>query len=118
MNRPRTGVASEDLRGAVGDDLVRVHVRGRAGACLKNIQHEVDIVLAVHDLLRSRPDRRRRLRRDATQFLIDLRGGALDQREGAEEAAGEAQIADGEVADGSLRLRAPQGIVRHLHLTH
>ena len=118
MNRPRTGVASEDLRGAVGDDLVRVHIRGCAGACLEDIEDELDIVLAVHDLLRGRFDRRRRLRRDAADLLIDLRGGALDQREGADEAAGESQVADGEIADGALRLRAPQGIVRHLHLTH
>ena len=45
-------------RGAVGDDLVRVHVRGGAGAGLEDVDHEVVVELAVDDLARGLLDAR------------------------------------------------------------
>ena len=87
MNHAGADLAAENLRRAIGDDLVCVHVGGRAGASLEDIEHEMVVMLAVHDFLRGRFNRRRCLQRDAAEFLVDLCGGALDQREGPDEAA-------------------------------
>ena len=76
------------------------------------------VMLAVHHFLCRRSDGRGHLRRDTTEFFVDFGGGALDQREGSDEAAGKAKAADGKIADGTLCLRAPEGLVRHLHLAH
>ena len=87
MNRFVAAFAAEDLAGAVGDHLVRVHVGGGAGTGLENIHHKLMVPFAVDDLLRGLLDGRRNFRRHVTQ--TGIRGGRvlLDQAQRADELA-------------------------------
>ena len=44
-------LVAEDFQRAIGDDLVRIHVRRRAGATLDDVHHELFVPPPVHDLL-------------------------------------------------------------------
>ena len=48
---PGADAAAHDLGGSVGDDLVGIHVRGRAGPGLEDVEDEMVVKLAVDDLL-------------------------------------------------------------------
>ena len=72
-------LAAEQLVGAVGDDLVDVHVGLGAGAGLPDHQREMVVELAVDDLVRRRATiacARRRV--EQAELVVDLGGGALD----------------------------------------
>ena len=57
MNRFVAAFAAEHFDGAIGDDLVGVHVGRGAGAGLENIHDELVVPLAVNDFLRGLPAR-------------------------------------------------------------
>ena len=100
-------LAAGELDGAVADDLVYVHVRLRAGAGLPHAEREFAVECASDNLIRhasnelSLPPRRR------TDFGVDQRGGLLDVRVGATDLDRHPVVADGEVDERALRLRAP-----------
>ena len=115
----RVGQAeAQDLVGPVGDHLVDVHVVARARARLERIHDELVRVLAVQDLLCRLHDGVREFRLEQPQVPIDLRGRTLEQRERQDENRVGSPAADLEVVDRALRLRPPQRIRGHLHLTH
>ena len=110
-------LAAEQFRGAVGEHLVDVHVGLRAGAGLPHDQREFGVVLAGDHFVRRLCDRLAGLAVDLVQFDIDQRAGALDPRERADELHRHALAGNAEVLQAALRLRAPQPVRRHLHLT-
>ncbi len=72
-------LAAENLIGAIGDDLVGIHVEADAGAGLKHIDQKFLIPLAVDDFLRGLRDGVGTMRVDEAEFFIRLGGGTLDQ---------------------------------------
>ena len=78
-------LAAENFVGAIGDDLVGVHVEADAGAGLKNIDQKFLIPLAVDDFLRSLRDGVGTMRVDQAEFFVGLCGGTLDQAKSSNE---------------------------------
>ena len=78
------GLAAENLNGAVGDHLVHVHVRLRAGAGLEHDEREVLHQLALRHLTRRLLDRRRALRLEA-KLDVDRSARLLEGAESADE---------------------------------
>ncbi len=111
-------LAAQQLRSAVGDDLIGVHVGGSAGAGLEDIDDELIVQLTVGHLARGLPDRRGDLGVQEAQVGVDAGGGPLDQAQNADEGAAEAEAAYGEVADGALGGGAVVGVRRDLHGAH
>src|SRR5581483_12526807 len=95
------GVAGE-LRGAVGDDLVGVHVRRCAGAGLKNIDGKMRAEPAVDDLARGLLDETAFFGTEAAELLVGQRASELHQAEATEEAFRHRPAADGKVEHGAL----------------
>jgi hypothetical protein len=73
----RADLAAQHLDGAVGDHLVGVHVRLRAGTRLPHHEREVVVELAVDDLLRRRDDGIGQPRVQLAALLVGLRTGRL-----------------------------------------
>ena len=103
-------LAAEHLVGAVRDHLVQVHVGLRAGAGLPHDQRKVAVELAVDHLLRGRRDRARALRVENAERPVHLRRRALDQRHRADQRLRHALLADAEILQRALRLRAPVAV--------
>jgi hypothetical protein len=57
MNAIRAQLSAHELRGAVCNDLIGVHVVAGAGTRLDGIHHELVIPFPVDDFLRSPDDR-------------------------------------------------------------
>ena len=72
-------LAAENLIGAIGDDLVGIHVEADAGAGLKHVDQKFLIPLAVDDFLRGLRDGVGTMRVDEAEFFVRLGGGTLDQ---------------------------------------
>ena len=118
-------VAAEDLRGAVCDDLVRVHVVTRPRARLKRLDDELRIPFAVHHFGRGLRNRISQLFRgklfsvhlavvEETQFKIHGRRRAFDRRNRPDECAPRAESADGEVLHRALGLHAEERVCWHI----
>ena len=106
-------VAAGGLEGAggeLGDDLVGVHVRGRAGAGLEDVDREVAVVLAGGNLVGGVGNRLGELAVEHSQFCVGLGGGLLDPGEGLDVGALQGLAGDREVLDCTLRLGAVQGV--------
>ncbi len=56
MDQFFAALAAEQFDGAIGDDLVGVHVGRGAGAGLENIEHKFRVPFAVGDFLRGLDD--------------------------------------------------------------
>jgi hypothetical protein len=111
-------LAAQDLDRPISQYFVGVHVGGRPGSRLEDVQHEVDIQVSVHHLLRRLPDRSRELGIEEFQFLVHFGRGALDRREGVEEPTVEAKSADRKVLTGPLSLRSIQHVRRDADGAH
>jgi hypothetical protein len=105
---------SHEHGGPVADDLVGVHVRGGAAPGLEDVEHELLVVRAVDHLLRGLDDHLGRLGVEQAEVPVRLRSGLLHVAEGLDEAAGKAQVANGEVVLGALGLGAVEGVGGHL----
>ncbi len=105
---------AQDEGGAVGDDLVGVHVV--AGACprLEGIDDKLVIPLAIHDLLGGLDDGAGAFGVEQTQVALHLGGCPLDRRHRPDESPPGFQARNREIEHGALRLDAPEGISRHL----
>ena len=79
-------LAAEQLGGAVGDDLVGVHVEADARAGLKDIDHEGMVPLAALDFLGGGDDGVGGLRVHESEFAVGLGGGLLHHGDGANQA--------------------------------
>ena len=89
--------AAQQLGGAVGDDLVAIHVEADAGARLEDVHYEFVIPLALLNFLSGRNDRVGRLFVNQSQLAVSFGGRLLHHRDRADERAVGAQPADGKV---------------------
>ena len=94
------------LAGERGDDLVGVHVRGRARTGLEHVDREVGVDLAIGDLLRGGLDRTGLLVVEQAEVVVHRRTCALEQAERADLRTLERAERNGEVLHGTLGLRA------------
>ena len=102
--------ACEGARCELGDDLVGVHVRGRAGAGLEDVDREVAVVLAGGHLIGSVGDRLGELAVEHPQFGVGLCSCLLDPGQRLDVGALQGLAGDGEVLHCTLRLGAVQGV--------
>ncbi|CUS31307.1 hypothetical protein COMA2_10033 [Candidatus Nitrospira nitrificans] len=100
---------AEQLRRAVRDHLVRVHIGGRAGPRLKNIHRKFRIQFAVDHFGRRQFDRLGRLFVQQAKGVIHRRGGPLDHPHGPNHSPWHAQRTDREILD---RARGLHSVVR------
>ena len=107
-------LATQQLGGAVGNDLVGVHVEADTRACLKDIHHEVLVPLAFLNFLRRLDDGGGGLRIHKPEFAIGFGGGLFHHGNGANERDVCAESADGKVLDGTGRLDTVVGIGRNV----
>ena len=111
MNRRfRAKSRAEHFVGAIGDHLVGVHVRLRAGPGLPDDQREVAVPLALHHFVGSRGNCRGKAWIELAGVSVDLRRRAFNQRQGMDNFDRHALSADREVLQRALRLRAPIAI--------
>jgi len=82
-------LAAHEFGGAVGDDLVRVHIRRGPGAGLEDIDRELVVVFASDDLVGGLDDRLGDVVVDQAEVAVGLCGGLLDDAEPADESATE-----------------------------
>src|SRR5262245_4657169 len=109
--------STENLRGAVGDHLVRIHVVRRAGAGLIDVYDELIAKGAAANFV-ARPDNRARdARVEPFERFVRFGGGALDENRRDDEICRSAQLADGEVFYGSSGLDAVIGVGGNLEFT-
>jgi hypothetical protein len=118
VHQLRADLAAQDLRRAVRDHLVRVHVGRGARAGLEDVDHELVVVLAVGDLAGRLLDRPAHLVVQLAEALVRFRRGELHQPDRPDETPAEAVAADREVQHGALRRRAVQCTRRNFHLPH
>lgn len=111
-------VFAQQLIGAVGDDLVDVHIRLRAAAGLPDGEREVAVERAVKDLVAGGLDRVGTARIEHAELRVCARGGKLYDRECAYDLRRHLLGADAEIFEAALRLRAPVTVGRHTHLPH
>ena len=109
---------AQQLIGAVGNDLVDIHIRLRAAAGLPDGEREVAVERAVKDLVAGSLDRAGPARIEHAKLRIRTRGGKLHDRERADNLRRHLLGADAEIFKAALRLRAPVTVGRHTHLPH
>ena len=104
--------------GAVGDDLIDVHVRLRAAAGLPDGEREVAVERAVKDLVAGGLDRVGTARIEHAELRVCARGGKLYDRKRTDDLRRHLLGADAEIFKAALRLRAPVTVGRYTHLAH
>ena len=106
-----------DLAAAVGDHLVDVHVELRAAAGHPDVQRKHVVMLAGEDLVADLDDQRLLVRRPSRPAgVVDQRGRLLDDGVGGDHLPRDQVVADAEMLQRALRLRAPQLVGRDMHL--
>ncbi len=113
----RADDATRELDRAVGDHLVGVHVRLRAGTGLEHDQRKLGVELAVDHFLRRALDQCRLVAIELAERRVGARRAFLQQTERADHrpAPLEAAHTDREIVDRALRLRAPQVLCGDAH---
>ena len=103
----------------VGNHLVGIHVRLRAGSGLENAQRKFAVELAVDHFLRGAGDKVHLVRGELSQHSIGNCGALLDHTERANDRSppAEAVERDREIDERALRLRAPQVIGGYRHFS-
>jgi hypothetical protein len=109
---------ADQLDRAVADHLVDVHVGLRAGAGLPDVQREVLVQLPGDHLVGDPLDQLGLPSRQPSGAAVDDRGGLLDLAVGVVDGLGHPVVADGEVDERPLGLRAPVLVGGHLDLAH
>jgi hypothetical protein len=107
---------AQKFQRAVGDDLVRVHVRRCAGAALDHIHHKRLVQLPGDDLPAGGDDRPGALVVEQAQFLVGRGGGGLDhgQRPDQVHVGAQRLAGDREILHGTQRVHAPVGVIGDL----
>ena len=106
MDSVLTQLAAHQLGGAVGDDLIRIHVEAHAGACLKYIDNERCVPLAVYNFFGRLHDCVSTFVIDQAKFLVSLCGGILHHADGANQRGIGAHAGDGIIFHGARSLHA------------
>jgi hypothetical protein len=104
--------------GAVGDDLVDIHVRLRAAAGLPDAERELIGKLARDDLVRCSDNQVGLISGEFFQFEVDLGAGLFEDAKGADERPRHPILPDGKVDERASRLSAVVAIGRHLDGAH
>ena len=111
-------VFAQQLIGAVGNDLVDIHIRLRAAAGLPDGKREVAVERTVEDLVAGGLDGAGAAGVEHAELRIGARRRELHDRERADDLRRDLLGADAEIFKAALRLRAPVTVGRHTHLTH
>ena len=109
---------AQQLIGAVGNDLVDIHIRLRAAAGLPDGKREVAVERAVKDLVAGGLDGTGAAGVEHAELRIGARRRELHDRERADDLRRDLLGADAEIFKAALRLRAPVTVGRHTHLAH
>ena len=107
-----------DLLGAVGDDLVGVHVGRGAGTGLVGIDGEVLVVLAFEDFARGLLDDGGFFGIDDAEFAIGAGGGELDETVSMHHERIDGAVGDGKVENGALGGGSVEGFNGDGHFAH
>ncbi len=107
-----------DLRTAVGNHLIGIHVGRSAGSGLININREMVIELSPVDFLCGLLNESSLFRRDMAEFPVDPGSGPLDQSEGVDDAGLHRFPGDRKIQDGSLGGGPIEGFDRNWHFAH
>src|SRR6185436_12420724 len=100
-------LAAQKLDGAIGQDLVDVHIALGARTGLPDIERELVIKLARYRLVGRLDDRFGAPWLQPPGLLVDQRACLLNQTVGSVYLDGHAVVADREMLQRALRLRAP-----------
>ena len=109
---------ARELNGAVGDDLVDIHVGLRAAAGLPDAQGKLVVPLARDHLVGGRDNQLGLLGRELAQILVHQGAGLLEQAKGADQFGRHPVAADREMKQRPLGLRAPIDVRRDLDRSH
>ena len=109
---------AQQLIGAVGNDLVDIHIRLRAAAGLPDGKREVAVERAVKDLVAGSLDGTGAAGVEHAELRIGARRRELHDRERADDLRRDLLGADAEIFKAALRLRAPVTVGGHTHLAH
>ena len=119
MNRLlRSQLAARQFDGAVGDDLVDVHVGLRAAAGLPDAQRELVVEFAGDDFVGGLHDQLGFVGGKLAEVLVHQRASLLQDAESADQLRRHGVAADVEVQQRALRLRAPVDVGRDVDLSH
>ncbi len=114
----RSHLAAGNFDGAVGDDLVHIHVGLGAAAGLPDAQRELIVELAGDHFVGGLHDQLCFVCGKFAEILIHQRAGFLENAEGANQLRRHGVAADVEMQQRALRLRAPVDIRRNFDLSH
>jgi len=101
---------------AVGDHLVHVHVELGAAAGHPDVQREHLVMLASEDFVAGLDDELELLVAEPLFVVVDDRGGLFQDRVGLDHIPRDQILADAEVLERALRLRAPELVRRDADL--
>jgi hypothetical protein len=106
--------AAEDFQRAVGDDFVGVHVRGRPGAALDDVHHELVGESAGQDVLAGLFDGVGAFGVQESEFSVGADCGELDRCQAPDQVhvGGQFLAGDGEVLHRPQRVHTPVGAGR------
>ena len=107
-----------ELRAAVGDDLVDVHVELRAAAAHPDMQRKHVLMPTGQDFVANRDDQPLRLVTQPSAGVIGARGGLLQRRIGSDHFPRHQLPADAEMFERALRLGTPEPVGRHFDDAH
>jgi hypothetical protein len=108
---------SGDLRAAVSDHLVDVHVELGAAAGHPDVQRKLVLVPARQDLVADADDQVLLRVAEPAGLLVDQRSRFLDNRIGGDHLPRDQVIADAEMFQGPLCLRPPELVGRDIDPT-
>ncbi|KWV85274.1 hypothetical protein PFLmoz3_05218 [Pseudomonas fluorescens] len=108
-------VVAGQFVGAASDHFVGVHVALGATAGLPDHQRELVVMLAVQDFVGSLLDQAGNIGRQVAVAVVDPRRGLLDQGQGMQYRQRHALLANREIDQRTLGLRAPIGVIRDLY---
>ena len=108
--------AAQELDGAVGDHLVGVHVGLGAAARLPDPQWKMLVELACDNFIANLGDQLCFVGGQLAEIVIDQRTGFLEDAESADHLAGHYVVADIEMEQATLGLRAPILVGGHFYL--
>src|SRR5260370_16114190 len=106
-----------DLRAAVADYLVDVHVELGAAAGHPDMERKLVLVLALQDLVADADNQVLLRVAEPAGLVVDERGGLLDDRIGGDHLPGHQVVADTEMLQRPLRLRPPELVGRDVDRT-
>ena len=113
-----TNLPAQELRGAIGNHFIGIHVVTGAGPGLENIHNELVVPLAGGDLTGRLADAVRGGLLKQAQLAVNLGSRLFDHADLPDEGSPRAQARDREIVDGALGLCSIQGVDGYFDFTH